>query len=106
MHEQRESLRYTPPVTWTERVAVMDEILPLGHPIAGYGGKCVSEVHVDKGTVIVIDIARVNRSKAIFGDDADSFRPERWLERDGQLTKDAKSFMTWPPLLTFLGGPR
>lgn len=43
----------------------------------------------------------MNRSKINWGDDADSFRPERWLTEDGKLiTKSAAEFPV------FNGGPR
>ncbi|OTA91869.1 hypothetical protein M434DRAFT_12745 [Hypoxylon sp. CO27-5] len=43
----------------------------------------------------------MNRSKIGWGDDADSFRPERWLTEDGKLiTKSAAEFPV------FNGGPR
>lgn len=43
----------------------------------------------------------MNRSKISWGDDADSFRPERWLSEDGKLiTKSAAEFPV------FNGGPR
>ncbi|KAI1373517.1 cytochrome P450 [Hypoxylon crocopeplum] len=43
----------------------------------------------------------MNRSKIAWGDDADSFRPERWLTEDGKLiTKSAAEFPV------FNGGPR
>lgn len=31
----------------------------------------------------------MHRRKDIFGDDAMSFRPERWIENDGRLFADA-----------------
>ena len=40
-------------------------------------------VHVPAGTTIVISILGANHNKAVWGADADVWRPERWFERVG-----------------------
>lgn len=60
---------------FTSRTAVCDTLLPAG------GGDDESHpVLVKKGTTVVSNIYALHRRKDIWGDDADEFRPERWLE--------------------------
>ena len=40
----------------------------------------MSEVLVPAGTVVVIAIMNANRNKKIWGEDADEWKPERWLQ--------------------------
>lgn len=37
------------------------------------------EIHVPKGTVVFIGVLASNRNKAVWGDDALEWKPERWL---------------------------
>lgn len=78
-----EVLRFFPPVPLTARHASEDTTL---------GGQ-----FVPKGTHIVIVPWAMNRSKELWGEDADQFRPERWEEGQGESNY---AFMT------FLAGPR
>lgn len=78
-----EVLRVFPPVPLTARHAAEDTTL---------GGE-----FIPKGSHIVIVPWAINRSKELWGEDAEVFRPERWDE--GQVESNY-SFMT------FLAGPR
>ena len=50
------------------------------YPIKSADGKAdIREVPVKKGTEIVISIYNANRSKAVWGEDADEWKPERWI---------------------------
>lgn len=66
----------------------------------------MDSIFIPKGQTVSIDIMHVNRNKELFGEDADKFRPERWIENDGDLLKHPKAFETFAPILSFLGGPR
>ena len=57
-------------------------MLPLSQPIRGVNGKMIHEIHIPKNTTVGIGVLATNRCKAIWGDDADGFNPNRWLERD------------------------
>lgn len=78
-----EVLRYYPPVPLTVRHAAEDTTL---------GGQ-----FVPKGTHLAIVPWAINRSKELWGEDADVFRPDRWDESQGESNY---AFMT------FLAGPR
>lgn len=46
------------------------------------GGVQIGSHHFKEGTICGISPASMNRSKEIFGDDADEWKPERWIARD------------------------
>jgi cytochrome P450 len=64
----KEGLRVWPPVVGLMGV----EVPPGGDVIHGFS--------VPGGTEIGVALAGVMRNKAVFGHDADLFRPERWIE--------------------------
>jgi cytochrome P450 len=50
---------------------------------------------IPEGTVIGVNCWVVNRDKSIFGQDADSFRPERWIDSDpADITKMRTNMFT------------
>jgi cytochrome P450 len=62
-----EALRLYPSVPMDAKIATNDDVLPDG-------------TFVPRGTVVMYDIYAMGRDTAIWGDDAEKFRPERWLE--------------------------
>lgn len=59
------------------------------------GGICVDGHLVKEGTVVGIPQYLVHRDQAVFGADAELFRPERWLEADAAALKAMdQNFMT------------
>ncbi|KAI8946322.1 cytochrome P450, partial [Xylaria longipes] len=77
------SLRYV--------LAVTNEALRI-HPSTGLilerrtpkGGVTLHGKYIPEDTIIGVNCWVVNRDKAIFGEDAHSFRPERWIESTPQ----------------------
>lgn len=69
----REGLRIFPPALLFPVVAAEDEV------VAGY--------HIPAGTNVDACIKAAMRDTAIFGEDADVFRPERWTEADAAKYK-------------------
>jgi len=105
----REVLRLESPVTVTIRHAARDDLIPLSMPVpsALEPGKMLSHVRVHKGQVVFIPITAVNKSKRVFGDNAEEFRPERWIEsEDGSGKKIEGNVGVTSSILTFLAGPR
>ncbi|KAF4552350.1 Cytochrome P450-like protein 40 [Elsinoe fawcettii] len=47
--------------------------------------------YLPPGTIVGINPAVINRHKEIFGEDADEFRPERWLRSDGEAEEEFKA---------------
>lgn len=70
-----ETLRLNTPATFNSRIALQDTLLPTG---GGHDGQ--SPIFVPKGDVVSTSIYSVQRNTEIYGEDADSFRPERWDE--------------------------
>ncbi|KAG0335278.1 hypothetical protein BG004_000065 [Podila humilis] len=97
----KELLRYIPPVPTTSRVASIDDT------ILGY--------NIPKGTQVFISPAAMHKLKSVFGEDAEEFKPERWLDRatavaiSGEEVANATTFVTadmnWA-YQPFLTGPR
>jgi cytochrome P450 len=59
--------------------AAKDMILPFSKPIVGLNGKEVTEVMVPNGTDIIISVLGSNTNPDLWGDDANKWKPERWL---------------------------
>lgn len=78
----RETLRLYPPVTWIWRVARSSTVLPLRTPLNLTNGDTVSSIPVAENQGIVIGIGAAQRDRAVWGEDADEWRPERWLMRE------------------------
>ncbi|VDC02059.1 unnamed protein product [Peniophora sp. CBMAI 1063] len=102
----RESLRLFAPVRFLQRVAREDHVLPLREPIADTNGKMMTEVFVPKGTLVLCALAEVNRSKAIWGEDALEWKPERWLNPLPETVASARVPGVYSNVLTFAGGSR
>lgn len=93
----KELFRIIPPIHTTARVAAEDDVL-LGYLIP-------------KGTEIYLSPATLHKLKHVWGDDAEEFKPERWMdpsaltEEQRQTTKCVTPDMTWA-YMPFLTGPR
>ncbi|CAE6421498.1 unnamed protein product [Rhizoctonia solani] len=98
----REALRLHPPVPTIERCAIKDWVLPLRYPIKDNK----HEMYIKKGTRVLISLSRANRCRETWGEDADEFRPERWLSSLPQSVTDAKILGVYSPIMTFGAGPR
>jgi cytochrome P450 len=82
----QEVLRLYPPVSVTIRQAVVDT--------------SIANIPIPKGTTIILAPWAINTSTALWGADAQEFRPERWIESASGGVESNFSF------LTFLHGPR
>ncbi|KAF8909913.1 cytochrome P450 [Mucidula mucida] len=100
----KEAMRLHPAVYHNYRQAERDELLPLSTPIRTTDGKVLDHLPVPKGTKVFASIAGYNRNKAVWGEDADEFKPERWLNKTSE--KRGPSLGVYGNLLTFAGGVR
>ena len=82
-----------------------DDIIPLSQPVRTRFGDVVNSITVARGTEVGINVASINRSVVVWGPDAKTFRPERWLE-EGGIPKGAQEVQGYRHLLTFVDGPR
>ncbi|KAF8600122.1 cytochrome P450 [Ceratobasidium sp. AG-I] len=102
----REVLRLYPPGTAIERKAMKDWVVPLRYPVKGKDGRELHEVNVKKGTAIHIALREANRCKETWGQDADEFKPNRWLEDRLSSVSEAKTSGVYSSMMTFSAGPR
>jgi len=78
--------------------AVMKEAMRM-HPAVGVsmpryvpsGGAEIDGRWYPAGTVVGVNAWVIHRNKEVFGEDADAFRPERWLESDSKAKEMARN---------------
>ncbi|KAJ7106475.1 cytochrome P450 [Mycena crocata] len=98
----RETMRVHSPLVFTERMAMENDILPLGKPYIDKEGKIHDSLPIPKGQIVHIPILAVNTDTGIWGKDAAEFKPERWEH----IPEAASSVPgVWSNLLTFFAGP-
>ncbi|KAF5321513.1 hypothetical protein D9619_001359 [Psilocybe cf. subviscida] len=99
----KESMRIHPAVYHNYRQSVKDDLLPLSTPIQGTDGIARTSLPVPKGMKMILSIAGYNRNAEVFGEDADVFNPDRWLDSN---EKKGPTLGVYGNLLTFAGGVR
>ncbi|KAK7680834.1 hypothetical protein QCA50_016144 [Cerrena zonata] len=102
----RETLRVFPPLGTLIRQARKDILLPLSKPITGRDGSQIEQVVVPSGAMVIVGIRGSNLSKETWGDDAEEWKPERWLSPLPQAIKDARIPGVYSNMMTFNGGGR
>ncbi|KAH8114788.1 cytochrome P450 [Phellopilus nigrolimitatus] len=103
----RETLRVFPPVPQLNRTTRKDIVLPLLWPIKSADGKTeIKEIPLKKNTNVVISVLGANRSKRIWGEDAEEWKPERWLKPLPDSVSKAHLPGIYASMMTFLGGGR
>ncbi|KAG9009824.1 hypothetical protein FRB94_013563 [Tulasnella sp. JGI-2019a] len=114
----KEAMRIHPAVMHTERVAMKDDVLPLRYPIRDpKTGEGIRSLVIKKGQTIHVSHMAINRSKAIWGEDASEFKPERWMSTlpdndNGKpgvvhaIPPPPGSTQGWNGTFTFVEGPR
>lgn len=102
----RETLRLVPPAIFRFRETREDVVLPLSEPVRGLDGTMMLEVPIPKDTTVFVGIYTSNTRKALWGEDAYEWRPERWLSRLPDAVLDAKIPGVYSNLMTFWGGGR
>jgi len=83
-----EAMRLYPPVPFERMSPIKPDVLPSGHK-------------VDSSMKILIFIYALGRMRAVWGEDASEFKPERWLSETTSLRHEP-SFK----FLAFNAGPR
>jgi len=121
----RETFRLYPPVTIQPKTCIKETALTLAQPLRLDDGRYVKTIPVAKNQNLFVGIATSNRDRSIWGEDADEWKPERWLSGDSSppsahdkengagskvpLVKhvaQAKLAGIYSGMLTFLGGGR
>uniref|UniRef100_A0A0G4HQZ1 Cytochrome P450 n=1 Tax=Chromera velia CCMP2878 TaxID=1169474 RepID=A0A0G4HQZ1_9ALVE len=84
----REALRLWPPVPWLDRECTRDE--------------CLDGVTLPKGTHVALNVWAAARDRAVWGEDAEEFRPERLIA----ASEDESTRVSHYSMLPFSAGPR
>lgn len=88
-------------------MSILYESLRLYPPVPFELKQCETPITLPDGTflpqssIVVWCIWALNRSRDIWGEDADQFRPSRWIDPDGKLIAKSSS-----EFAVFNGGPR
>ena len=83
---ESQQMPYLQAVIW-EGLRLWPPLFGLQAKLAPPEGDTVNGIFFPGGTEVAICDAAVGRKKAVFGPDADIFRPERWIEAD-TVTRD------------------
>ncbi|GJJ15839.1 hypothetical protein Clacol_010117 [Clathrus columnatus] len=90
----KELHRFHPVVPLIHREASHDDILHLSQPVQTKDGRYIDTIPISKGQRIVMSIAAYNRLKSVWGDDADTWRPNRFLDEFKQNPKTGVGVMS------------
>ncbi|KAI9801376.1 MAG: hypothetical protein M1825_003355 [Sarcosagium campestre] len=71
-----------------EGVRLWPPLAGLKEKVVPAGGEYIDGRFIPAGTCIGIDMWGMLRLKSVFGEDADLFRPERWIEAKGEELKN------------------
>ncbi|KAG1734688.1 cytochrome P450 [Suillus paluster] len=80
----RETLRLYPSFPHMPRQVRKATTLPLQFPVRSSSGAEVSAIAVPEKSFVIISILAANRNRTIWGDDANEWKPERWLSSSGR----------------------
>ena len=64
-------------------------MLPFSEPIRGRDGTLMNEVVVNRGVSVFAHFQASNSNKALWGEDADEWKPERWLKPFPSVLEEA-----------------
>ncbi|KAG8855329.1 hypothetical protein FRB96_007127 [Tulasnella sp. 330] len=101
----RENLRINTVVIGVPREAARDDVIPLSIPIVDRKGVTRNEVRIGKGDILFVSILAMNRDKTVWGEDAETFNPERWFNPKTH-PRSSEVPSVYSGIMTFLGGPR
>ncbi|THU87170.1 PAH-inducible cytochrome P450 monooxygenase PC-PAH 1 [Dendrothele bispora CBS 962.96] len=99
----KEVLRLHSVLITLTRCADRDDVIPLSEPIISVSGEKLARIPVKKGQRVIIDATSYNRLKSVWGEDADKWSPERFLNSKAQPTT---SLGVYANLMTFSAGVR
>lgn len=89
-----------------ERSAMNEDVIPLSEPLRTADGSFTESVCIPKGTVVVVPLAALNCSVSMWGPDAKTFKPSRWLEEDNGTHGAKETLQGYRHLMTFGDGAR
>ncbi|KAH9066246.1 cytochrome P450 [Lactarius vividus] len=102
----KESLRLDPIIWYIAKTASRDDILPLSFPITTKSGKQITSIPIKKGTPIDISLAAYNRLPDVWGEDANEWNPERFLDPPRGFKEASSNIGVFGNLMSFSTGTR
>ncbi|KAF8909573.1 cytochrome P450 [Mucidula mucida] len=84
----KEGLRLHPILPFLSSEALYDDVIPFSEPVITRMDAKLTEIPVEKGQTVRISIAYYNRNPAVWGNDADQWNPDRFLE--GRCTRHSE----------------
>ncbi|KAI0717427.1 cytochrome P450 [Cerioporus squamosus] len=102
----RETLRVSPGVTALFRNTTQDVLMPVIKPMRMRDGTLSKAVHIPNGTRVIANIRACNRDSALWGPDAEEWRPSRWLKPLPRELEEAHIPGVYSHMMTFIGGSR
>jgi len=103
----RETLRLYPPIPTLARRTTSATTVPLQSPVRSVSGEEINTIPVAKNQAVVISILAANHNKAVWGEDASEWKPERWLNSTQVGVKDGVKYTgVYSSMMTFLAGNR
>jgi len=102
----KETTRVYPAGTTLMRSVQRDCTLPLSSPITGKDGRLMDNINLQKGDSVIVSALNCNRNPAIWGADAEEWKPERWLSPLPETVSENKIPGIYSNLITFAGGHR
>ncbi|KAK7024345.1 hypothetical protein VNI00_016388 [Paramarasmius palmivorus] len=100
----KENLRYHPALPTLAREATTGDIIPLAIPVVSpTTGKTITHIPVQKGQRVMLDFGSYQRLKHVWGEDADTWNPSRFLNQDRKLNFQYNVGM-YANILSFSGG--
>ncbi|KIJ34130.1 hypothetical protein M422DRAFT_35204 [Sphaerobolus stellatus SS14] len=102
----KETMRLNAIIPVLQRQAGRDEVIPLSTPVKTKSGDILTSIPISKGQIVYLSLALYNRLKSVWGDDADKWRPERFLDDDESAAKPKIKFGVISNIATFGSGMR
>ncbi|KAF8527265.1 cytochrome P450 [Gautieria morchelliformis] len=100
----KETLRFHPISPQIPRIAGCDDVIPLSTPLRTKTGQFITGIPISKGQGILLSVAAFNRLQSVWGEDADIWRPQRFLEETRITAKTAVG--VYANIATFSSGGR
>ncbi|TCD66192.1 cytochrome P450-dit2 [Steccherinum ochraceum] len=104
----KETLRLFPAVPFIGRRTQEPITMRLSEPMTGVNGDAIDSIFIPVQSTVIIGIAASNTDRAIWGDDAHEWKPERWMSADSCKTDSSGTKVpgVYNNMMTFLGGGR
>ncbi|KAI0739058.1 cytochrome P450 [Daedaleopsis nitida] len=102
----KETLRLYPPTPIVLREAFQDTSLPLAQPMQSSDGTMIDNIVIPKGSNVLVGVRACNRNKALWGSDAEEWKPDRWLKPLPKAVEAASIPGVYSHMMTFVGGNR